>query len=100
MNHNEARGKSVTAICAKPNRLGVSTTARAENKPVASPKSSLIQTYITATSAPKNSAGPIRYAVNLSRKGSSAILAKPETIRENGGCGTLYGFQCQAALIF
>src|SRR5688500_6116761 len=74
-------------------------TASAENKPVALPKSSFIHKNITVTNTAKKSAPPTRYAENLSRYDAEIIRPRPETIRENGGCGTLYGFQCQASLM-
>src|SRR5688572_17813019 len=48
-NHIEASGISVTAMWAKPKRLGVTTRANAENRPVARPKSADIQRNIAVT---------------------------------------------------
>ena len=49
----QARGKSVTAMCAKPKMLGMVTKATAEKRPVATPKSCLIHRNITVTKPAK-----------------------------------------------
>ncbi len=59
-NHMAARGRSVTAICANPNRFGMTITARAENNPAARPKRSAVHEYMQLTSNAKNNAGPRR----------------------------------------